>query len=687
MSTNTSVPVVVHKMINPKLNVNRPVSYAAVLGPQNIIYQKFQSQSFSNSQANINCVFNSNSLVDVATATLGVTFTINFTGTSAGAGITLLQMKGARTAAGVSAGTLNRDGPRAYPLGQVLSSLNLQIENDTPSSNVNQYINAVMRFYNDKENQDLYQCPSMLDITQNYEDLADFSAVDPLNDWVNNSTQRTRGGGGVSNLIINQNTSTGAAGDVASVTFTTYEPIYLSPFLYGADKRQQRQAKPLTGLNTLILNMTFGSQSSLGFADQLSRIWSHNPSAVGGASIFSAVNVTVNDVFLNMSYYQAPLTYPIRSGIGTHDGYSYPYSEYLLLPTLLQNVVAPNNLVTIQMNTTKLSAVPSKLFIWVGRDPSTQNFTTTDTAFAIQDGGLKITFNGQDGYLSSCTAQQLYEISKINGLVDNFSDFSRNVGSFLCLKFAQDIPLPPSLAPGCQGNFDLSMTVTAMNVNQLFSLRPQLNVLVQYEGTYSVVGTQWSRSIGPISQADVLALQSSEHGFMTYNAAEMLNGGNIFKSIGNFFKKAVNNPLVRSLGRSAWSGLNPESYAAAKVACVGNKSNFCNFVNGAALEDMGGENDDMYGYGDGVMLGGVAKKRCPKGKRKSRTTGKCNVVKRRTKSKSKSRSKVCKQKNMKARMECVRSYIGHPKRKSRSRKGRGFEGGEMLTYDDLRDLV
>lgn len=679
IKTNTASPIEIHKMVSPKLNVNRPVSYAAVLGPQNIIYKKFQSQSWSNSQANINCVFNSQSLIDVATAAIGVEFEITFTGTSAGVGIPLIQMKGANTSVGVSAGTLNRDAPRAYPLAQILTALNIQVENDTPSTNVNQYFNCISRYYNDKESQDLYQCPSMLDIVQNYEDLPDFSAVDPLNDWINNSTQRTRGGGGVSNLQIMRNDSTGLAGDTAVVRFTSFEPIYLSPFLYGANKKQQRQAKPLTGLNTLIVNMTFGAQNNLAYANALSRIWSHNPSTVGGSSTFSNVSVDIKDVFMNMSYYQAPLTYPIRSGLGNSGGYSYPYVEYLLLPTLLSTPVASGATVNIQMNTTKVSAVPGKLFIWVSRDPSTQNFTTTDTAFAIVDSGISITFNGQDGILSSCTAQQLYDMSKINGLVDNFSDFSSNVGSFLCLKFGQDINLGPNLSPGVQGNFDLSMSVTMRNVNKTQSLKPQLNVLVQYEGTYSVVGTQWSRSIGPITQNDMLTLQESEHGFVTYNPSEMLNGGSIFSSIGNFFKK----PFVQSIARTAWGALSPQTYAAANRACEGNNSGVCKFVKGSALMDGSAMMD---GDGEGVFLGG----RCPKGERKNKKSGKCVSYEKEEKKSNKKENKKGKcnnpvskmsTKQRKEYMDCVRSF-----RKPKEEKKKG-KGAGLLSYDDLRKLM
>jgi hypothetical protein len=598
-------------------------------------------------------------MVDVSTAQLVVKFTTTFVGRSAGAGIPLIQIKGANASPGVPTGTLNELSPRQFPLAQVLSSFQCQIENDTPSTNVNQYFpQCFSRFFNDKQSQDMYSCPAMLDVTQNYNDLPIGSAVDPLNDWINNSAQRTRGGGAISSLKVLRNDSTGVQGDTAVIEFTTNEPFYLSPFLYSADRRQARNATPLIGLQTLIINATLGAQNSVLGHDALSRIWSFNP---GSLSTLSSVSTNVDDVSANMSYYQRPLTYPLL------DRYSWPYHEMLQLPTLLRSTTAPNGIVNIQMNTTKLSAVPSSLFIFVARDPATQSISTTDTAFLIDN--LSITFNGRDGILSSATSDQLYNISNINGLVDNYQSWQKNAGSFLRLKFGQDINLPPNLAPGVSGNFDLSMTVRAININQLESIIPQLNVIVQYEGIYSQNNGQWSRSIAPISQRDVLLLQQDQSGFRTYDASEMLNGGSIFKKAAHALLSNI--PYVSTAMR------------AAKMGCdlTRNKSGFCNFVRGSALIADGygegeGEGEGMYDmYGNGTFLGGYAKgqkltqeqKDILKAKRALNKSAKAVETKTKSKSKSKSKSKKRCPKGMKK--TCVK------------------KGGAMLSFEDLQDLM
>ncbi|MDP4225292.1 MAG: hypothetical protein Q8910_02785 [Bacteroidota bacterium] len=638
--TNTSAPVLLKKLISPKLNVNRHVVFGSVVGPQDIIYRVFQSQSFSNSQFNVNCVFNSSSMVDVSTAMLVVKFRTTFVGKSGGPGIPLIQMAGADTAPGVTNGTLNELAPRQYPLAQVLSNLQIQIENDTPSSSVQQYFpQCFARYYNNKESQDMYSCPAMLDATQNYQDLPIGAAVDPLNNWVNNSAQRTRGGGSIASLKILRNDSTGAPGDTAVVEFTTYEPFYVSPFIYSADRRQARQATPLIGLQTLIINATLGAQNSILGHDALSRIWSFNPRS---ASTLTSVSTSVDDVSANMSYYQRPLTYPLR------DSYSYPYHEMLALPTLIRVPVAPNDITTIQMNTTKVSAVPSSLFIWAGRDPATQSISTTDTAFLIE--AISITFNGRDGILSSATVDQLYGMSSINGLVDSFQSFTKNAGSFLRLKFGSDINLPANLSPGCAGNFDLSMTVRVRNINTLETITPQLNVIVQYEGVYSQNNGQWSRSIAPISQRDVLLLQQDGSEFKTYDAQEMLNGGSVFSRFANFLLS--NTPYVSTGMNIARALCGPHS-----------KKPICKFVRGEALIADGDGDGEGEGEGEGTFLGGVGPKKKAKGKSKAKAKSKSKA-----KAKAKSKSRGLKR--------CPKGY-----------KRKCVKGSGMLSFHDLQNLM
>jgi hypothetical protein len=624
MQSLTNVPVDLRLKVSPKLNINERVAYTAVLNPQQTIYRNFPSQQFSQSNFNINCVFNSTSLIDTSTAVLQASFQLTFTGV-AGDGVNLLQMKGAPTAPGVSAGLTNNDAPRAYPLASVLSTLSVQFENTSVNSQINRYWPAISRFYNPKESQDLYQCPAMIDNSQDYDDNPSQSAIDPLGSFSGNSTQQSRGGW--SDMIILQNDPT-----IAVVQFTTYEPIYISPFVFGANRREMNQAMPLSNMNTLIINGTFsGNNGSLNNnISPLSRIWSHRTNAT--TSTFTGINVQVLGVSANLSYYQAPITYPLPRDI------SWPFYEYVPVQTAQNFPIPLGGSSQISFNTQTLTSVPRSVFVWVALQDQFKSYLTTDSAIRIDS--VKIIFNGQDGILSSATPQQLYNMSRANGLVDNYSDFRTRSGSFLCLTFGQDIPFNSAdLAVGVNGNFDFSMVVDCTNISKTNNLLVSLNVVFQYEGMLQAVGNQFSQTTGVLTRNNVIDLQkeaNATNNFVTFNPEEQLNGGSFLRKAWNVLK-APARLLLQTLPQTRGP------YLATRLACQasGNRGPICDFVNGRGLD--GGE---FEGGDEGGYIGG---------RRRS-------VRRAKSRGRSKSRGK-------------------------RSKKGCGLDGGALLTRSQLRTLM
>lgn len=582
MQSLTNVPVDLRLKISPKLNVNERVAYTAVLNPQQTIYRNFPSQQFSSSNFNINCVFNSTSLIDVSTAVIQNSFQLTFTGV-AGDGVNLLQMRGAPTAPGVSAGLQNYDAPRAYPLAAVLATLSVQFENSSVNSQINRYWPCISRFYNPRESQDLYQCPAMLDNSQEYDDNPSQSAIDPLGSFSGNSAQQSRGGW--SDMIILQNDPT-----IAVVQFTTYEPIYISPFVFGANRREMNSATPLCGLNNLIINGVYsGTNGALSNnISPLSRIWSHR-TTVGG-STFTGINVQVLAVSANISYYQSPITYSLPRSL------AYPFVEYVPVQTQNNFPIPLGGSAQIAFNTQTLTSVPKCVYIWVARQNNFDSYLTTDTAIRIDS--IKIIFNGQDGILSSATPQQLYNMSRANGLIDNYSDFRTRVGSYICLNFGNDIPFNSAdLSTGVSGSFDYSMTVDCTNISKTNNLLVSLNVAFCYEGMIMNNGTQWSQTTGVLTRNDMIELQKDARmtgNYITFDPAEQLNGGSFLKKAWDVLKRPAR-LLLQNLPATA------NAFRAAEMACEvsGNRGSLCNFVRGRGLE--GG---DMDGGDDGGYLGG-----------------------------------------------------------------------------------
>lgn len=583
MQTLTDIPMDLRLRISPKLNLNETVHYTAVLNPSQVIYREFPSQQYSTSNFNINCVFNSRALIDVATAVIKTTFRLTFTGV-AGDGVNLLQIAGAPTAPGISSGNRNLDAPRAYPLASVLGTLTANFENTPISSQINRYFQCISRYYNDRASQDLYNCPAMLDNSQSYDDNPEFSSVDPLGAYSVNSSQLPRGGWG--DLLVEQNDL-----NTAIVSFTTYEPVYISPFVFGANRQLASLASPLTGINTLIINGVFsGNNGQLPAAiSPLARIWSHRNSATTPSNI-TGINVEVRGVSACLSYYQSPVTYPLKSA------YSYPLYDYLPVQTNAGQTVPAGGSIQIPFNTQTLTSIPARVFIWVALQDANKNYTTTDSALRID--GIKMIFNGQDGILSSATRQQLYGMSKANGLIDSYSDFISRVGSFICLKFGDDIPMPPELSTGVNGCFDFSLTVDCTNISQV-PMDVALNCLFQFEGVLQQRGTQWSQTTGALTRRDVVDLQENavkEQLYITYKPEEMLNGGNIIKKALGWVGHQIMNHTEP--GRAF--------KAVAEKGCklYGKESKFCNYIKGKGLD--GGD--------DGGYMGG-------RRRRKSRARG------------------------------------------------------------------
>jgi hypothetical protein len=589
MKTLTDIPVDLQLRVSPKLNLNRSVDYTAVLNPSEIIYKEINSNNFSTSNFTINCVFNSRALIDTATAVLKSTFRLTFTGV-AGDGINLLQIKGAPSVAGVSSGSRSLDAPRSYPLASILQSLSVSLEGMPVNGNISQYWPCISRYYNDRASQDLYQCPSMLDNTQSYNDNPEFSATDPLGSFSSNSSQLPRGGWG--DLLVEQNDA-----GIAIVTFTTFEPIYVSPFVYGADRKEASMSSPLTGINNMNITGVFaGNNGGLPAAvSPLARIWSHR-NATLNPSVINSIAVEVLGVSACISYYQAPVTYPLQNQ------YVFPWYDYIPVQTNLGEPIPANDRRQLQFNTQTLSSVPSRVFVWVARQNNLNSFTTTDTALKIEN--VAIIFNGKQGILSNATSQQLYAISRANGLVDSYSDFNSRVGSFCCFKFGDDIPMNPDLSVGVSGSFEFFMTVTASNKTSQ-PIPVALNVTFQYEGILMQRGTQWSQTTGALTRRNVVELQAQavDTGRMiTYNPQEMLNGGSIIGNIGKFIGRAIMNYTPQ--GRAF------KTVASTACSLSGNKSGFCDYIKGG---DDGGD--------DGGYIGGVRRKMKRKSRKMSRKGG------------------------------------------------------------------
>jgi hypothetical protein len=200
---------------------------------------------------------------------------------------------------------------------------------------------------------------------------------------------------------------------------------------------------------------------------------------------------------------------------------------------------AINNLTA---NNIQLGCIPDSLLVFIRESnvalqasPTTglppaggpRGVARSDTYAAINN--INITFDNLTGQVSTANAQQLYAISKENGLQDTweqFSGISRNgvtpvytVGSVVMLKFGKDITLQEGKFPGQVGQFNLQIVVNG-----------RAGIEISQASLYVVAFTPRKLILGPSSTELILGVQppvigSGEGGkYMPYHMAKQMSG-------------------------------------------------------------------------------------------------------------------------------------------------------------------
>lgn len=489
---------------------------------------------------------------------LQVPFVLNFTGNSGLAGRTLLQCPGLSSTVSLAGNTAYYDAPRAYGLSNSLSTLKVQFNGEDVSTNLQEYIRALTRYSNNVECQDkdLGFSPTMLDQSLNYSDLNGF-ARDPLRGYGDNPLQCPRGG--FINCVVTRNDSTGTDADQATVVLTLMEPLYLSPL---ANMCRTEQPS-FYDQATLSVTGTFNGRGNTN-QGLISTLWSHSTSSL---STFSSFNVTVNSGGANLMYLEMkpPLGMPMP--VSTVYDYVEPY--YL---STIKGPQLSNQQVNLQSDNVQLNSIPERVYIWVNKQDSDATWTDTDTYFSIEQIG--ITFNTRGGILETASPEMLYHISNRNFTNSNYRQFRKDVGSVLCLRFGEDIPLANLLVPGSRGSFNFQLKVLATN-NYGVTVTPQVNMLFIYTGTFKIQNGRCYKNIGILTQQDVLSVIESKQAPVPskppFNALGTggLSGGAMIGGFSwgdflNFFKKAGRTAL--DIGKKVVPVLAPEYAPVVDVA-------------------------------------------------------------------------------------------------------------------------
>lgn len=513
--------LVYQNAIDARVNVNssRQKTYLIYNGGSSNIWTNYVSTSFNDSVINLNCPPPNDRVYVPRRIWLEIKFRLNFAGASAGVGTRLLQCAGLPKSAGVSGGTANYDAPRCLPLSQAISGMQVSMNNDSLSTNLNTYSKIFQRFHrkSDQEDGELSSSPAMPDMSQSLSDMNGF-VRNPLAGYGDNVEQNPRGG--FSGVLVTSNTALGV-GDTATVELTCIEPIWMSPFQWA----ENQESLALNMINSFNMQIQLGGKGSGVLSGLAACLWSH--SSLGSVLTSATANVLSATAYFN--YITPSRLQSLPQQI------NYSYAEPILYPTSTLSSVAAGASTVLNMNTVNLKSIPNCMYIWAAQRDQDFNISTSDANYFRID-RVNIQFNGQDGIMSNARSIDLYQMSKKNGYTGSFDQWNLYTGGVLCVKFGPDIGLDIGQAPGLRQNQNLSLSLTCTNLGS-GAVIPSLNILVFQEGVMEINNGSIYRSVGVLDENTILRSQDQEP--VQYVESLNVYGSGIWQDMGNFAKKLI----------------------------------------------------------------------------------------------------------------------------------------------------
>lgn len=452
------------KALDPRVNFARP-KYLIQQGASQNTFKDVISTSFNNSTIqfsapppNVNVAVDRNVVVKFP-------IRLTFTGTSVGP--TLLQLG-------------SNDAPRSYPMSKVCSTYQVVLNNNTVTTNISDYADALLHYNNDIVSRQYHMggTPSMLDQMINYSDYATLgSNRNVLANYGENAAENARGGfSGVQ--VVSDN------GTTAVVDLVVYENLFISPLLFG-----QRDSMGLLGIQTFDITLNLGD---------LSRAWSH-------CSLGESITAVVGSIPLD-NYWGLPtvsfnyLTPQINQLLDPEQVYVYPYYSIDRYPTNIGSI-AGNGTSTVSSNNIQFSSIPRRVYVFVRRQNADQSYATTDTYARINS--VSVNFNNKSGLLSGANSFDLWAMSVNNGLQSSWDQWNKYTGSVLCLDFARDMSLGPLEVPGVLGSYQFQINVNVKNLDSS-AINYSLYIVPVSEGSFTVNKQTTVAQIGIVAPSEIL---------------------------------------------------------------------------------------------------------------------------------------------------------------------------------------
>ena len=565
--SNQIKPVLVS---DPLLMLEDSINFAVYRGGQNVSVQKFPATSATSTAQQYQIQVPSLSTVIDRAIIWGSDITFTLQGTPSQLNDRL-----------VNYGYTDVVAP--FPLNNLCTNMNIQINNTSVSLPVNQVLDPLLRSI-DSESIALWQgsTPTQLDYWGDYND------IDTLYEAADSSTQNSSPFNGYAATFNRREPPRGAfpvvvTGNTAqvdppvlktvTVTISVREPLFVSPFIYESPEGHSG----MSGVTQI--NITAQMDA---LAKRAYRFFIAASSPLVDDTEKVITSVTYANSYMECKFLTAKPSDLIPSTIITP---MYNLQNYIT-PANNGPVVGPVYSTTLTSNSIQINSIPDKVFVFVRQAQATLTPQTPDVYFAIDN--VKITFGNQSGILSNFTVEDLHRASLLAGSKQTYLDFigeainsPRNAtevedvvstcGSVLCLNFGETINIPEDyFAPGSLSTtqFQITLDVTWKGSNSLPAI-PELNCMFMTSGVFSCNnGSSASYTSGVLSKQVVLDANAGE----PVNKAELsrLVGGGLMSSLKSMAHSLMPklHRVVKQHGQNAANALLHEAVSAVGLAPV-----------------------------------------------------------------------------------------------------------------------
>jgi hypothetical protein len=431
----------------------------------------------------------------------------------------------------------NRDALAPLPLHMSATTLQVQVNNNSVSVNIRDVLPQLLRMYGDDRALARWNgiCPLAPDTYKLYGDQ--LGANNNSNgSWAQTADNSLLSRGAFSIDEINQTTPNIGApapgntknqqtiGDgtprVVVVRFTSFEPLFLSPFHFANLSANQMGLYGVTNMN-FIFNISANA----------ARVWRCGASAAAIANYSVSIsNVAGSELHFQMLTPHPSQILPSKNVVDYVDfpRYLTTFTTTIAAAALnpATNVLVPAS-ATFSSNNIQLNQVPDMLCIVARKPMSSQTSRDADCFYPIT--GISINWNNQSGLLANATQETLFRMSakttnqtwlEFKGFANKYlppatapgaiyntqSQLVQTSGSILALRYGQDIPIVEEFySAGSLGSFNLQFNLQLQNYDTTAAGQVEICLMCVNSGLFITSQGVSSTYTGILTKSDVLA--------------------------------------------------------------------------------------------------------------------------------------------------------------------------------------